>query len=254
MQYRRSRLAGVAALVAALGVGACEKQVREAKGEPDGTATERSGAVATVNNASLAPAPASQAREPAASAAVGLPASATVAETRPAAVLSFLTVDGVNVQFPPTKLLLHEHDGGRRITAELFSDLPKSALRNYAGNDLYLEMDLAGAAAGKVEGATWRFKSERSDKADTANGIFLNGQAMHLQPFDVWVRFVRGDEKAGVADAGSPDVPSAGGDAEAPLMCELIGQFRAYEAGTPDALAPSVGVSGALPVEIVKKR
>lgn len=166
---------------------------------------------------------------------------ATAPETKPVEppgpVLSFLMIDGLGAQFPATKMLLHEGEGGR-IRAELFSDLPKSALAHYEGNALYLEIDLDGVGldgvtAGKVDGASWRFKSTRSDKAQSGNGIFLNGQRQHLQPSDVLIKFERkGDQ----------------------LTAHVMGQFRAYQSGTPDALAPFVGVRGTVPVEIVEKR
>ncbi len=150
----------------------------------------------------------------------------------PVPVLSFLMIDGLGVHFPPTKLLLHEGDDGQ-VRVELFSNLPKSAIKDYDGNELYLEMDLKGAGPQKVDGASWRYKSMSSDKSDSANGIFLNGQQRHLQPSDVLVTFERrGDH----------------------LLARVLGQFRAYEPGTPDALAPFVGVRGEIPVDIVENR
>lgn len=164
------------------------------------------------------------------------PEPAPTPETKPAEppqpVLSFLLLDGLGAQFPPTKLLVHNEDDGK-VRVELFSDLPKSALKEYDGNELYFEMALADAGPQKVEGGSWRFKSMSSDRSDSANGLFLNGQRRHLQPHDVLVKFDRRGEQ---------------------LVAQLMGQFRAYEPGTPDALAPFVGVRGELTVEIVEKR
>ena len=224
LKRRLAGLAMVAALAIGGGGGACEQRVREADaGDPRPAETKPSAA-------SLAPA------QPAdATAADAVPAA--LPEPKPAEpprpVLSFLMIDGLGAQFPSTKLVLHEGTGGKR-RAELFSDLPKSALAHYEGNELYLEMDLAaGGGPQKVDGATWRYRSAGSDKDDSANGIFLDGQRRHLQPMDVLVKFERqGDQ----------------------LMAQVMGQFRAYEPGTPDALAPFVGVRGAMPVEIVEKR
>jgi hypothetical protein len=140
-----------------------------------------------------------------------------------------------SVQFPATKLLLGNPESDSAVAAELFSDLPKSALRKYDGNELYLELKLQGGAGPqKVDGATWRFKSQSSGKVDSPNGIFLSGQSVHLQPADVAVRLER----------------KAGGQ----LVAQLAGQFRAFENGTPESLAPLVAVRGELPVEIVQKR
>ena len=223
-------LAGVAT-VAALAVGgggggiACEQRVREAKADKPRPAAKKDAAASPT---------AAQPADPA------VPVDAVPAalpETKPAEpprpVLSFLMIDGLGAQFPSTKLVLHEGTGGK-LRAELFSDLPKSALAHYEGNELYLEMDLQpGQGPQEVDGASWRYKAAGSDKDDSANGIFLNGQRRHLQPMDVLVKFERQGEQ---------------------LMARVMGQFRAYEPGTPDALAPFVGVRGAVPVEIVEKR
>jgi hypothetical protein len=213
------------AMTAALAVGgaACDHRVREAQAPRPAPATTDPAQAAT------AAAP----TEPAQVAAEAVPAAP---ETEPAAapqpVLSFLMIDGLGAQFPPTKLLLHA-DGGK-VRAELFSDLPKSALAHYEGNELYLEMDLdGGEGPQKVDGAAWRFKATNSEKADSPNGIFLNGQRQHLQPSDVLIRFERQGEQ---------------------FTAHVMGQFRAFQSGTPEALAPFVGVRGSVPVEIVEKR
>jgi hypothetical protein len=207
---------------AALAVGACEKEVREARTEP-APAPSTTAAVSHVSG-SETPIP-----------AVPIQAAATeVAQTQPGLVL--LNIDGLDMPFPATKLRLHEHDGASRIVAELFSDLPKSALRKYNGNELYLEMTLDGTGTGlhKVHGATWRFKSTSSGKSDSPNGIFLNGQSTHLQPDDMLVKFEEVKDHPGR------------------LVAHLMGRCRAYEAGTPDGFAPFAGVRGSLTVELAK--
>ena len=209
------------AALAVCGAG-CDQRVKEAGKAP------KTPEVAAAQPSSLPSAPVQVASD-------SVPATAP--ETKPVEppqpVVSFLMIDGLGAQFPATKMLLHEGEGGQ-VRAELFSDLPKSALAHYEGNELYLEIDLEGTGtAGKVDGASWRFKSTSSDKAESGNGIFLNGQRQQLQPSDVLIRFERRGEQ---------------------LMALVMGQFRAYQSGTPDALAPFVGVRGAIPVEIVEKR
>ncbi len=230
-----SRLLGgrVAAVLLALGAGACEKQVREARTPPTATPQSLPADASVTTPDTLDPAPA---------AAVIAPPPTRPADSKPAPAA--LSIDGIDVLFPPTRLLLHERDG--EMTAELFSDLPKSALRNYEGNELYLKMKLEGADgalatsdAKKIEGASWRFKSNSSEKADSPNGLFLKGQATHLQPVDVLVTF----ERRG-ADGGKPGQ----------IVAHLAGQFRSYEPGTPEGLAPFAAVNGDLPVEIVQIR
>jgi hypothetical protein len=213
----KRRLLLAAATLAAMVAGACEKQVREARkpAEPS-TAPKPVGVAAPVGESRTA-------------SAVIHPTTAP-AETQPAPAL--ITINGVDLPFPRTKLQLRE--SGKLVLAEMCSDLPKSALRGYDGNELYLEMTLDGVGAdGTVDNASWRFKSAKSGKADSPNGIFLNGQTTHLQPDDVMVRFERrGDQ----------------------LFALVMGQFRAFEAGTPDALAPFVPVRGELAVEMAPQR
>jgi hypothetical protein len=211
-------------------IGGCEKEIREANAPaqpsspPVAVATTQPGdGAATVAAAQI---PATSAKK--------TPAT----QSQPA--LSMLTINGLGAEFPPTKLLLHERGADGKITAELFSDLPKSALRKYDGNELYLEMQLDAAPSAKPApdanpaSDTWHFKSVQSGRVDSPNGIFLHGQATHLQPFDVWVKFDRDEANR--------------------LVARIVGQFRAYESNTPDAIAPEVGVNGALAVEIAKQR
>ena len=216
-------MALLAAMAAGLVVGACEKQVREAK-SPEGAQPEQATAVADGT-------PADASADPTTAAATVHASAKPVADTQPP--LALLLLDGRAVQFPPTKLQL-SGPASEGVAAELFSDLPKSALRKYDGNEMYLEMKLQGGeGAQKVDGATWQFKAVQSGKSDSANGIFLNGQATHLQPVHVMVRFERRDGA---------------------LYAHIMGQFRAFEDGTPEALAPFVAVQGELPVEIVQKK
>ena len=213
------------AMTAALTVGggaACDQKVREAKAPtPAVPATTQSTQPASLPTSG-----------PVRVAADTVPATPETKPLDTQPTISFLTVDGLGAQFPPTKLLLHEEDG--QVRAELFSDLPKSALAHYEGNELYLDMNLEGGQGPKkVDGAAWRFKATRSEKADSPNGIFLNGQRQHLQPSDVLIRFEREGEQ---------------------FTAHVTGQFRAFQSGTPDALAPFVVVRGSVPIEIVEKR
>jgi hypothetical protein len=221
--------AAAGALAMVLALAGCEKPVREARVQPDVPAPDAAPAVTVAST--------TQRADP-------LPAAAAIRpESKPADIqpaLAMLTVNGLGAQFPPTKLRVQPADGDKSLMVEMFSDLPKSALRKYDGNELYFEMIATapdGSPTSKVEGSIWRFKAPNSEKTDSPNGIFLAGQTTHLQPFDVLVKFVRGDgPQAGV------------------LMAEIMGQFRGFEAGTPNALAPFVAVNGRLPVELVPAR
>ena len=236
MMTQRSSLGLAAfAVAAALAVGGgCEKQVHEARS----TTAEAAPSVASVNGTSdLANANAelSATTQPAgdptvASAHLGAAAPADqAAVTQP--TLAMLMIDGTATQFPPTKMRVREKGG--RVIAELFSDLPASALHKYDGNELYFEMQLQNAEGGRLDNASWTFKSTSSGKVDSPNGIFLNGQQVHLQPDDVRVTFARHDD-------------------DKQLYARIQGRFRMYASDTPDAAAPFAGVGGELAVEVVK--
>lgn len=224
----RLGVAGTAILALAFVVG-CEKPVHEARVSPPSTSEPMPALTSLATT---------QPGDPTPAAAVLHPAS-NPAETQPL-ILPTLTIDGAVMQFPATKLVLRTAGDRKNGNAELFSDLPKSALRKYDGNELYLAMTLTlpdgSAFTNNVDGTIWRFKAPNSEKSDSLNGIFLAGQTTQLQPFDVLVKIERQPGPSGQMSA------------------QIMGQFRAYQSGTPDALAPFVGVSGRLPVELAEKR
>lgn len=225
MRYSSKVLGLLASAMLAVGfAGACEKQIKEASTTPSDPSSKPVSSDIARNqpngNATVA------------SATLGRNSNSP--ETQP--LLRILYIDDLGAEFPATRLRLYVGDvSASAIRAELFSDLPKSALRKYDGNELYLDMTLQGVvmsgAQAKLDNAVWRFKSTSSGKANSPNGIFLHGQQTHLQPFDAMVRFEKRDGQ---------------------LYAQIMGQFRAYEDKTPDALAPFVGVRGELPVEIVQ--
>jgi len=107
--------------------------------------------------------------------------------TQPA--VSSLLINGVFKQFPPARLRLSVD--GDHVTAVLYSADPAAAINDdYAGNSFYLSMPLTDVKdIASVDGEQWRFKSISSDRADTTDGIFLDGLKHQLQPMDVVVRF-----------------------------------------------------------------
>jgi len=248
MTQRVSLALAAFVLVAAavLAIAGCEKQVHEARS----TTAEAATSVASVSGPSdLADAKGgrSPTTQPAgdptvASAHLGAAVPADkAAVTQPA--LAMLMIDGTATQFPPTRMRLREKGG--RVVAELFSDLPASALHKYDGNELYFEMQLQNAEGGRLDNASWTFKSTSSGKVDSPNGIFLNGQQVHLQPDDVRVTFARHDDAGGGGAAGGADKQ---------LYARIQGRFRMYASDTPDAAAPFVGVGGEVAVDVVPKK
>ena len=238
MMMQRSSLGwAVIAVSAALVFGGCEKEIKEARSAPADGKTSAAASVSAAAAATDSAAPAQPAGDPTVAAAHLGGASRQSADTQPAIATLMIVEDGaapLATMFPPTKMRLKQSDGGR-VVAELFSDLPVSALRKYDGNELYFEMQLQNADGGKLDNATWSFKSTSSGKVDSPNGIFLNGQQVHLQPDDVRVTFSRhqGDKQ---------------------LYAHVQGRFRMYQPDTPDAAAPFVGVNGELAVEVVQKK
>jgi hypothetical protein len=237
MTQRRSFGLAAFAVAAALVVGGCEKEVHEARSTTDAPATSVASVAGPSKAADAAGTDVSATKQPAgdptvASAHLGAsPAKAAV--TQPA--LAMLMIDGTATQFPPTKMRLKEKGG--RVIAELFSDLPASAIRKYDGNELYFEMELQNVDGGRVDNAVWSFKSTSSGKVDSPNGIFLNGQQVHLQPDDVRVTFARHNDGA-----------------DRQLYARIQGRFRMYASDTPDAAAPFAGVGGELAVDVVKTK
>jgi hypothetical protein len=236
MMMQRSFLGVAAFAVAAVAVaagGGCEKQVREAR-----STTAEATTVASVGGSSnAAPTrgevfPTTQpVGDPTVASAHLPPSTDKAAVTQPAQAM--LMIDGMATQFPPTKMRVKEKGG--RVTAEIFSDLPASALRKYDGNELYFEMELQNAAGGRVDDAAWSFKSTSSGKVDSPNGVFLSGQQVHLQPDDVRVTFARHDD-------------------DKQLYARIQGRFRMYASDTPDAAAPFVGVGGEVAVDVVRTK
>jgi hypothetical protein len=80
-----------------------------------------------------------------------------------------------------------------------------------------------------VRGQEWVYESPDSEKQDTPNGIFLQGNRQQLQPFQLKVQFQQID----------------GGD-----VAWISGTFRVYNQGERPALPRVVPVTGRLPVKL----
>lgn len=94
---------------------------------------------------------------------------------------------GVLTEFPRARLHLNLTDN----VAVLYSDDPRSAIKpGYTGNSYYLEIPLDKDEPLKLDGYRWQFKAPSlGEHQDSADGIFLNGQRIHLQPTDVTIAF-----------------------------------------------------------------
>ncbi|HEX3357887.1 MAG TPA: hypothetical protein VHS31_13025 [Tepidisphaeraceae bacterium] len=97
-------------------------------------------------------------------------------------------VDGVLYHFPRARVHLDQNAN----TAVLYSDDPKSAIEpGYVGNSFYLVIPLDKAKPLQLDHYQWDYRSgSGSERRDSTDGIFLNGQRYHLQPQDVHVAFL----------------------------------------------------------------
>jgi hypothetical protein len=103
---------------------------------------------------------------------------------------SQMLINGVLVNFPEAKLLVRKE--GDKLTAILVSNDPPEVINpTYQGNRYYFEMALDGTDDVKnLADAEFRYKAPSADESqDTPNGIFLDGDRQHLEPYDIRVTF-----------------------------------------------------------------
>lgn len=121
-------------------------------------------------------------------------ASATQAAKSPKEA-SWMRVNGVFVEFPEAKLVLRRD--GEKITALLCSNDPPEVLHpNYQGNRYYFEMTLDSVDDVKnIHEADFRYRAASAEPQDTPNGIFLDGDRQHFEPYDIEVIFEKDGDK-----------------------------------------------------------
>jgi hypothetical protein len=144
---------------------------------------------------------------------------------------SIVMIDQKRVTFPPAILQVRNRDG--QLTAILMSDDPKDAINdNYHGNSFYLEMPLEVTDLKDLPSDVYRYTSANSERTDSPNGIFLDGNRLQLQPADIQVKF-EGDNS--------------------PMNVTLAGQFLQFETHD-DTIAPKrVAVIARMDVDVKKK-
>jgi hypothetical protein len=116
------------------------------------------------------------------------PAS-TQAASQPAKKLSHMLVKGSWIEFPEAKLILHKE--GDKLNAFLVSNDPPEVINpTYQGNRYYFEMALDTVDDVKnIAQAEFRYKAASAEPQDTPNGVFLDGDRQHFQPYDIQVVF-----------------------------------------------------------------
>ena len=131
-----------------------------------------------------------QASGPATTAEVIAPTPATLpAATQAVKKTSNIQIGRLLAEFPEARLLVRKN--GDKISAFLVSNDPPEVLSpNYQGNRYYFEMalDTIGDIKNIAE-ADFVYKAGSAEAQDTPNGIFLNGDRQHLQPYDIRVVF-----------------------------------------------------------------
>jgi hypothetical protein len=141
-----------------------------------------------------------------------------------------MLVDQQRVEFPPAKVALRARGG--QVLALLYSDDPPNAIDDdYTGNSFYLEMILDIQDVSQLGTARWMYKAPNSERAETTNGIYLDGRKRQLQPSDILVEFE---------------------GTQSPVKVWLRGQFLLFDS-THDPTMPGqiVPVSAELEAELV---
>jgi hypothetical protein len=156
------------------------------------------------------------------------------ATTRSAGPPVVLIVDEQPREFPPARLVVESRNG--KTVALLMSDDPKEAIDDdYTGNSYYLEVRF-DEEIDSLRDRVWQHQATSSDRADSPDGIFLEGNRKQLQPFDVKVHFEHGKSEGG-------------GD-----VAWISGTFTLFEEAPADGSRPPpprlVPVTGRVPVKI----
>src|SRR5437016_3990690 len=111
---------------------------------------------------------------------------------------SFLVHDGITdriYDFPAAILRLTKREDGK-YDAVLYSNDPKSALNaGYTGNSFFIQMRLDIDDPHKLVNVPWGYRTNSTEHEESGDGIFLQGNRIHLQPSDVAATFNGGENK-----------------------------------------------------------
>jgi hypothetical protein len=148
-----------------------------------------------------------------------VPATATAAATEPAsrpsttqaAKKSHMKLDTVWVDFPAAKLIL-TREGDRTRALLCSNDPPEVISPTYQGNRYSFEMMLDGVDdVRNIGAAEFFYRAASMEIQETPNGIFLDGDRQHLQPYDIRVTFDRKEDGTIVAEINGTFVVQAKG-------------------------------------------
>jgi hypothetical protein len=150
-----------------------------------------------------------------------VPTPATLpAATQVTKKVSHMQIGRMLAEFPDARLLVRKE--GDKFSAFLVSNDPPEVLNpNYQGNRYYFEMALDSVGDIKnIAQADYVYKAGSAEEQDTPNGIFLNGDRQHLQPYDIRVVFDREGDHL-VADLRGTFINAAATGEFIPVMARL---------------------------------
>src|SRR5581483_11338557 len=169
--------------------------------------------------------PAGTARQSSARIEPANPPATAPAERAP----TFVYIEQKQLTFPPAILQVQNRDN--QCNAILMSDDPKSAIEdNYHGNSFYLEMPLMVSDPKDLPSYSYQYQAPTSDRTDSPDGIFLDGNRLQLQPLMMQVKF-----------------EDAGGGA---IEVTLKGTFLEFDTRDDTVPAKKVNVVSQIPVEL----
>jgi hypothetical protein len=123
--------------------------------------------------------------------------------------LSFIAVNQQLYEFPRARLRVQRKDD--EVLALLFSDDPANREDEaHTGHSFYFEMRLDIDDPAELSDVLWTWRASSAERAESPNGIFLNGWRQHLQPMDVEAAF-----------EPHPDLPDR-------LVLHLAGRFLMF--------------------------
>lgn len=167
-------------------------------------------------------------------------AATTLPTSRP--TTSTLVIRNQPVTFPAARLVLQDREPS--LTLLLFSDDPEAAIKpDYAGNRYYLEIELEINDVAHLTAADWHYKAGTIERADSPNGIFLDGDRKHLQPYDVSIVFT-GTGKQITATMTGTFLLFQGREQSPPQTVLVQGALMAELEGVVATPAPGTGRSG----------
>jgi hypothetical protein len=135
--------------------------------------------------------------------------AAAAPEVPPLPPLSFIAVNQQLYEFPRARLRVQRKDD--LVLALLFSDDPANREDEaHTGHSFYFEMRLDIDDPADLSDVLWTWQAASAERAESPNGIFLNGWRQHLQPMDVEAAF-----------EPHPDLPDR-------LVIHLAGRFLMF--------------------------